>query len=337
MVRTVGSAESQPTLSDAMTERANVIALAVALDLLMGEPPERWHPVVGMGRLVERLERLAPREGPARQLIFGATMEAACLAAAALPAWLLQRVLPSGSPVRTLALALALKPTFAIRALFEFTERVAKALEAGDLQESRRAVGQIVSRNVEGLGETEVAAAAVESLAENGSDSVVAPLLYYAILGLPGAYLYRMANTLDAMVGYRGRYEYLGKVAARVDDALNLLPSRLAALATAATCWMAGGSPTRAWRVAVRDSGRTASPNAGWPMAAMAGALDLRLEKVNHYVLNEGGRPPRARDLANARRVAAAGLAAAVAVAILSQRLLGKRSTDRFRVPGSPG
>ncbi|MHB8992292.1 MAG: adenosylcobinamide-phosphate synthase CbiB [Chloroflexota bacterium] len=303
-----------------MTERGRVIALAVALDLLMGEPPERWHPVVGMGRLVEGLERRAPREGRARQLIYGGAMEVACLAAAALPAWLLQRLLPSGSPAKTLALALALKPTFAIRALFEFTGRVQKTLESGDLQGSRLAVGQIVSRNVERLGEPEVAAAAVESLAENGSDSVVAPLFYYAVLGLPGAYLYRMANTLDAMVGYRGRYEYLGKVAARVDDALNLLPARLAALATAATCWTAGGSPAGAWRGMRRDSLRTPSPNAGWPMAAMAGALGLRLEKVDHYVLNDGGRLPRAHDLDVARRVAGISLAAAVAGMILLSR-----------------
>lgn len=299
------------------TNRGKVIALAVALDLLMGEPPERWHPVVGMGRLVEKLERSSPREGRARQLLYGGAMETASLAAALLPAWLLERLLPSGSALKILALALALKPTFALRALFQFTDRVTRTLERGDLPEARRAVGAIVSRDVGKLDEAGVAAAAVESLAENASDSVVAPLLYYTLFGLPGAYLYRMANTLDAMVGYRGRYEYLGKVAARVDDALNLMPSRLSALATAASCWVAGGSPRWAWRGALQDSSQTASPNAGWPMAAVAGALDLRLEKIDHYILNAGGRLPAASDLSTARRVVGASLAAAMLGMIL--------------------
>ncbi len=297
--------------------RGKMIALAVALDLLMGEPPERWHPVVGMGRLVEKLERRAPKEGPTRQLLYGGAMEVACLTAAVLPAWTLERLLPSSLPLRGVALALALKPTFAIRALFQFTGRVGRALERGEMPEARRAVGAIVSRDVEQLGEAGVAAAAVESLAENASDSVVAPLLYYALFGLPGAYLYRMANTLDAMVGYRGKYEYLGKVAARVDDTLNLIPSRLSALATAASCWVAGGSPAAAWRAALRDSPHTASPNAGWPMAAVAGALDLRLEKADHYVLNPGGRLPGPHDLSTVRKMVGASLVAALLGMIL--------------------
>jgi adenosylcobinamide-phosphate synthase len=297
--------------------RGKVIALAVALDLLLGEPPERWHPVVGMGRLVERLEKRAPREGRARQFLYGGAMEAICLATVLLPSRMLERLLPTGSFLKTLSLAIALKPTFALRALFRFTDRVGDALDRGDLAAARQAVGAIVSRDVNRLDESAVAGAAVESLAENASDSVVAPLLYYALFGLPGAYLYRMANTLDAMVGYRGRYEYLGKVAARVDDALNLAPSRLSALATAASCWAAGGSPRSAWRQALRGSSQTDSPNAGWPMAAVGGALDLRLEKVDHYILNPEGRLPGAHDLVRARRVVGTSLAAALLGMIL--------------------
>lgn len=292
------------------------------LDLLLGEPPARWHPVVWAGRLVEKLEARSPRGGASRQLAYGGVAEALCLAVAALPARLLDRMAALDSLPGVLVSAVALKPTFAVRALFEHQGRVLQALEKGDLLGARRAVGQIVSRNVESLDEGMVAAAAVESLAENASDAVVAPLFYYAVFGLPGAYAYRMANTLDAMWGYWGRYEYLGKVAARVDDLLNLVPSRVAALATVATCWMAGGSAGQAWRVALRDSSRTASPNAGWPMAAMAGALDLRLEKVDHYVLNERGRTPAVADLARSRWVAGTGLVAAVAGVLLATRII---------------
>ncbi len=304
-----------------MNDRWKVMALALALDLLVGEPPERWHPVAWMGRLVAWWERKAPREGAVRQLAYGLVAEVACVGAAWLPSRLLETVLSCRSAVALLARAIVLKPTFAVRALFDHVGQVETALERGDLPAARRAAGRIVSRNVDALNESGVAAAAVESLAENAGDSVVAPLLYYASFGMPGAYGYRMANTLDAMLGYRGRYEYLGKAAARLDDLLNLLPSRLAALATAATSWVVGGSPGRAWLTAVRDSSRTASPNAGWPMAAAAGALDLRLEKAGHYVLNPQGRLPGVEDIRRAKRLMKASLIAAV----LGILLLGER------------
>lgn len=291
--------------------------MAAALDLLLGELPTRWHPVAWMGRLVATLESRAPAHGPRRQLLFGAALETLCLATVALPAWLVERWLQSRGLLGELLLALALKPTFAARALFDAALAVERALAGGELEDARRAVGRVVSRRVEELDESLVAAASVESLAENAGDSVVAPLLYHAAFGLSGAYAYRMANTLDAMLGYRGRYEYLGKVPARVDDLLNLVPSRLAAVALSATCGAAGGSPRGAWRTARRDSSGTASPNAGWPMAAAAGALGVRLEKVGHYVLNPEGRPPTVKDMERSRRVVGMALLASVLGLIL--------------------
>jgi adenosylcobinamide-phosphate synthase len=158
-----------------------------------------------------------------------------------------------------------------------------------------------------------VAAAAVESLAENLGDSVVAPLCYYAIGGLPGAVAYRAVNTLDSMIGYRGRYEWLGKAGARLDDVLNLLPSRLAVLLIVGAAAVVGEDARGAWRVARRDARLTAGPNAGWPMAAMAGALGVELEKVGHYRLGAGGAAADATAIERADRViAVAALAAAV-------------------------
>lgn len=311
--------------------RWRVMLLALGLDLLLGEPPARRHPVVWMGRLVEWLERRAPEGSPRRRLAYGAAAEVLCLGAALLPAWLAERLLPGRWWLGDLALAVALKPAFALRALFEPFRRVERALGDGDLPRARREVGHVVSRGVDDLDEERVAAAAVESLAENACDSVVAPLLYYATLGLPGAYLYRAANTLDAMWGYRGRYEHLGKVPARVDDLLNLLPSRLAAAAVAATCWTVGCDQRRAWRVAARDSARTASPNAGWPMSAVAGAVDLRLEKVGHYVLNPDGRSPTVADMGMARRVVAAALAGALAGLVLVEAAIEVAGNGRRR------
>ncbi|HEX2986758.1 MAG TPA: adenosylcobinamide-phosphate synthase CbiB [Chloroflexota bacterium] len=297
--------------------RGLVIVLALGIDLLFGELPNRWHPVAAMGRLVGKLEARAPGKGALRQFIYGGMVESICLTAAIVPSRIVQRLLPARSLVGALAEAVALKPTFALRDLFLATDRVRRPLEQGDLEGARQAVGQLVSRDVSALDESEVAAAAVETLAENASDSVVAPLLLYAAFGLPGAYGYRMANTLDAMIGYRGRYEYTGKVAARLDDLLNLLPSRLTALATVIAARPVGTSPADAWRGAVEGSHRTASPNAGWPMGAAAGALGLRLEKAGHYVLNPVGKRPTSSDVPVAQRLVGAGLAVAIVGTIL--------------------
>ncbi|GHO46399.1 hypothetical protein KSX_45620 [Ktedonospora formicarum] len=160
-----------------------------------------------------------------------------------------------------------------------------RALEREDLEAAREALGSLVSRDRSQLSRELIVAAAIESLAENLSDSVVAPLCYYALFGLPGAALYRLANTFDSMIGYHGSYEHLGKAAARLDDTLNLLPSRLTALLIIACARLYDGDQRQAWAIWRSDASKTESPNAGQPMAAAAGALGLRLEKVGHYVL----------------------------------------------------
>src|SRR5262249_33430479 len=161
----------------------------------------------------------------------------------------------------------------------EAATAVGSALRADDLRTARTRLRALVSRDTSTLDRDLVAAAAVESVAENLGDSFVAPLFWYAALGLPGAVAYRYVNTCDAMLGYRGRYECLGKASARPDDMASWLPARLAAFLLVISAPLAGGDATAAWHVLRRDHRRTASPNAGWPMSAMAGALAVRLEK----------------------------------------------------------
>ncbi len=182
---------------------------------------------------------------------------------------------------------IGLKPCFALRMLAGAGRSVRLALEQGDLPAARNALQSLVSRDCSGLTAELAGAAAIESLAENLSDSVVAPLLYYTLLGLPGAAAYRLFNTFDSMIGYHGQYEYLGKAAARLDDVLNVLPARLTALLIIALAPLFGGSQLKAWHIWRRDAYKTASPNAGHPMAAAAGALGLQLEKVGHYTLGD--------------------------------------------------
>jgi len=207
-----------------------------------------------------------------------------------------------------------LSSTFAVRELLAASARVGDALEGEGLEAARTALSMIVSRDTAELDEGQVAAGAVQSVTENFADSVTAPLFWYAVLGLPGALALRAANTLDAMIGYRGRYEYLGKVAARFDDLLCWIPARLSALALLVVAGRGRQEGVRIWR---RDRGATPSPNGGHPMAAAAGILGVRLEKVDKYALGDGP-PPDAGTIRAANRLVLAasvltGLVASVA------------------------
>jgi adenosylcobinamide-phosphate synthase len=294
-----------------------VLAAALAVDLLWGEPPAAAHPVVWMGKVISRLERCAPRRGPIRQLVAGALIAlvvpvsfagASAVALADLWAW----------PVPWLVASVALlKSMFAIRALGRAATEVRAALARGSLADARYALRSLCSRDASKLDEPRIVAAAVESVAENTSDSFVAPLFYYVLFGLPGAVLYRAVNTLDSMIGYHGRYEYLGKVAARLDDLLNLIPARLTTACLLAAGWLCRKDIRAGWRILLRDGSKTESPNAGRPMAAMAGLLSVQLEKVGHYELGDPVAALEIGKIDEAWRIAAVGASIAVALAAL--------------------
>jgi adenosylcobinamide-phosphate synthase len=290
------------------------LLVAYALDRL-GEPPAHWHPVVWYGRLITRLERAAPT-GRVPQLLYGAAMLVLAAPAALLPSllvqWVARRICVvaagrgsalTGSLLYALIEGAALKPFFALHMLVDAGRAVREALEQDDLPAARQALQSLVSRDRSQLSAELVAAAAIESLAENLSDSIVAPLFYYTLAGLPGAALYRLCNTFDSMLGYHGRYEYLGKAAARLDDMLNLLPARLTALLIIAGASLFGGDRRRAWRIWRRDARKTASPNAGQPMSAAAGALGVQLEKIDHYVLGDNERAATTSDIRRAEQM----------------------------------
>lgn len=295
--------------------RPVVILLAVALDLLAGEPPSAWHPVAWIGRALALLEARLPR----RTLADGAAALATVTLAVVGAATVMGATARHWGGLGVLLEALALKPAFAARRLAMSAGEVEAALAAGSLEEARRLVGRhLVSRDTASLDQAHVASAAIESIAENLGDSIVAPLLAYATGGLGGAWAYRVVNTADAMWGYHDpRHEWFGKPAARLDDIANLVPSRLAAVTLAVGAVLAGANGPRAWATARRDHGRTASPNAGWPMAAMAGALGVGLEKPGHYRLGDAPLPAAPRTIGRAVRVFAfaSGILVATAVA----------------------
>lgn len=289
--------------------RTFVFALAVAVDARLGDPPTALHPVGLVGLAAGRLKAHAPQQ-PRARLRFGA------LAAAAIPlgAAALTSVASRTAARRNRALGVAVESALlslctSLRTLERRAIEVQTALQRDDLPGARRLLGyHLVSRDTSALDASGVAAATIESVAENLSDAVVAPWVAYLCAGLPGAAAYRATNTLDALWGYRTpEFEQLGKGAARLDDALNYLPARLTAaaitLAAGTARYGRPGSRTQAHRTWRRDAARTASPNAGHPMAAMAGALSVRLEKEGAYVLGEQYPPPAATDIGRAVRV----------------------------------
>lgn len=279
------------------SSRCRALLVALIADALLGDPPNAWHPVVWMGRWMKHGEHYAPG-GTTQRLVYGA-------------AWLaggvgLAGMLAAGLPKNTLLQGLAASTLLAYRGLDRAVGEVQAALARDDLEEARRLLGwHLVSRPTAELRADEVAAAAIESLAENLSDSVVAPLLAYLLAGLPGIAIYRLANTADAMWGYRNeRYEQLGKATARLDDLFNLGPARLTAVVLALAAQITNNRGAAAWQIARRDAHTTASPNAGWPMATMAGALDTVLAKRGHYTLGNGARVPDVAMIAEARSIA---------------------------------
>ncbi len=265
------------------------------IDLLFGEPPSLLHPVVWMGKLISLWERLLQNGPRTVQFICGICITVFLVALFALPVYYLLIWLKTVYVVLYIFIAaLVLKITFSIRELRLTALKIKDLLVKDKLEQMRFEMRALVSRNTANMPGVMLASAAVESVAESICDSIVAPLFYFMIMGIPGALGYRVINTLDAMIGYHGRYEYLGKFAAYVDDILNYIPARLSALMIVAAAAILRKNMARAWITAVQEHRRTASPNAGWTMAAVAGALNVRLEKQGDYIFCDSGNAPGA-------------------------------------------
>ncbi len=266
-----------------------ILLLALLIDALVGDPPWLYrrvpHPVVLVGRLVDFADRRLNREGmaPRERFLAGLFALKVIVALVLALAWSLAFVLAQW-PFGWLVEALLASSLIAFRGLYDHVRAVAEGLSRS-LAEGRAAVAHIVGRDPESLDEAGVARAAIESLAENFSDGVVAPVFWYLLLGLPGLCAYKAVNTLDSMIGHRSaRYLYFGRAAARLDDAANWVPARLAALIVVlAGAALPGAAAAGALRGSLRDAPKHRSPNAGWPEAAFAGALGFALAGPRRY------------------------------------------------------
>jgi cobalamin biosynthesis protein cobD len=271
-----------------MMNAALVAMCAFGLDMVFGDPQTRWHPVALLGRLIAWLERLLYPEqgGNERRLAMGAVLTALILCfsyAVAEGLLLATQRLPVSWGVDAVS-AVLLYFTISPHMLAKAGRDIYALLAAGNLPGARERVGWIVGRDTDRLDEADVARAAIETIAENTVDGVIAPLFFFAIGGAPLAVLYRAANTMDSMIGYKNeRYLYFGRMAARVDDVLSFVPARITGMLFVMAAFLLGYDGRNAMYIMARDASGHPSPNGGYAEAPVAGALHIRLGGVNYY------------------------------------------------------
>ena len=262
--------------------------IAFLVDTIIGDPNSRWHPVVLMGKFIGILEKrfYQKEDSDGKKFTLGAMLVLITLLVsyeAAAAVMMLSYRIPwslGSAVVGGVLLSFTISP----RSLARAGKGIYTLLILGELEEARRKVGWIVGRDTENLDDSEIARAAVETIAENTVDGIIAPLFFFIIGGVPLAVLYRAANTMDSMIGYKNdKYLYFGRAAAKLDDALNYIPARITGILFIFAAWVLGFDYKNAYRVMLRDAEKHPSPNGGYAEATVAGALHVRLGGVNSY------------------------------------------------------
>ena len=262
--------------------------IAFFIDVLIGDPHSRWHPVALMGKLIDTLELWLYREtdSDSKKLTAGAILVVITLLVSyetAAAIMMLSYRIP-GEWGSVVVGAFLLSFTISPRSLARAGKEIYILLILGDLEEARKKVGWIVGRDTENLTDAEVARATVETIAENTVDGIIAPLFFFVLGGVPMAVLYRAANTMDSMIGYKNdKYLYFGRMAARLDDVLNYIPARIAGILFVFAAWILGFDYRNGYCMMMRDAQKHPSPNGGYAEATVAGALHIRLGGVNSY------------------------------------------------------
>jgi adenosylcobinamide-phosphate synthase len=288
---------------------ALVLLLAAAIDIFFGEPPAAVHPVVWIGKLINILKNAAPKT---HRKIYGVAMALCCVLFAALLGYSVLYIAALPGVPKVLALlieAYFLKATFAINCLLSPAREIYKYLEENNLEKVREMLPIYVSRNTSKLTKTQMSSAVIESVSENYVDGILSPIFYYALFGefgLVAAYIFKAISTLDSMVGYKTEpYRELGYFSAKSDDVLNWIPARISVIFILAAAFTISllpkkqkkTNPLNSVKSAVEDGMKTPSPNSGYPMAATAGALGVKLEKPDTYVLGASYPPTEVKDI----------------------------------------
>ena len=272
-----------------------IVGFALLLDFLIGDPKTKYHPTAWIGKLIAVLVPFTRNNSPKKELFGGILIVFAVVAIVST----LLVALDFGISLLTIDIvslvvsivvgSILLKTTIAIRGMQKHALSVVDALEKDDLDSARNHLSMIVKRNTKHLDKNHISSAVLESVSENTVDGITGPLFYYAIFGLPGAFVYRAINTIDSMVGYKtSLFKNIGWFGANCDTILNYIPSRLTGLVMILSALILGYNWKESFYIMRRDGKKLESPNAGFPIAALAGALGTKLEKINYYAVGDG-------------------------------------------------
>jgi len=272
-----------------------IVGFALLLDFLVGDPKTKYHPTAWIGKLIAILVPFTRNNSPKKELFGGILIVFVVVAIVSI----LLVALDFGISLLTIDIislvvsiivgSILLKTTIAIRGMQKHALSVVDALEKDDLDSARNHLSMIVKRNTKHLDKNHISSAVLESVSENTVDGITGPLFYYAIFGLPGAFVYRAINTIDSMVGYKtSLFRNIGWFGANCDTILNYIPSRLTGLVMILSALILGYNWKESFYIMRRDGKKLESPNAGFPIAALAGALGTKLEKINYYAVGDG-------------------------------------------------
>jgi adenosylcobinamide-phosphate synthase len=268
-----------------------IFTLAFLIDLVLGEYPDRIHPTIAIGYMITFLKRKSKSPNPKVEKVNGVLMALTIILVVSLPVFVLLfwlRLLPYGEILYIIVGAILFKATFAIIGMGQYTKPIAKALKQKDLAEARKWLPYIVRRDPNSLNERQIISAAVESIAESTTDGITAPFFFYSLFGVSGAFAYRVINTLDSRVGYKNtEFKNIGWFSAKMDTITNYLPARVTAYLMVVAAFIMREDWRESNRILRRDKHKTASPNAGYTISAMAGALNIQLEKQGYYTLGD--------------------------------------------------
>ena len=272
-----------------------IIGIALVLDLSFGDPKNKYHPTAWIGEFIAKLTPFAKNQNSSIEKLGGVLILTTVSGIVILLLLMLNFgfSLVSADPIlfilSIILSGLLLKTTIAIRGMEKHAQTVLKSIEQDDLNMARVNLSMIVKRNTKNLDKNHLISGVLESISENTVDGITGPIFYYSLFGLPGAFVYRVINTADSMIGYKtDLFKNVGWFAANCDNIVNYLPSRLTGLMMVFSAVLLQKNWKNSYRVMMNDGKKTESPNAGYPMAALAGALETKFEKINHYELGDG-------------------------------------------------
>ncbi len=271
-------------------DSAFIFILAFLIDAILGEYPDKIHPTIAIGKIISYFKPKLKNPNPKIEKANGVLLAVSVILLFSVPVFLmLFWIRQYFGPIPYIIVgAILFKATFAVKGMGQYTKPIAKALKKKDLVEARKWLPFIVRRDPTTLNEKQIISAAVESIAESTTDGITAPFFFFALFGVPGAFAYRVINTLDSMVGYKNvENKNIGWFSANLDTIANYIPARLTAYLMVAASFLLRENWRESWRILQRDKRKTASINAGWTISAMAGALNTQLEKQGHYALGD--------------------------------------------------